>query len=210
MKEALGLVEIQGLSAAILVADAMAKTANINIIGLENTNGFGYMTIKVSGDVGAVNAAVTAGKQIAMENNAFVSAKVIPRPSNNIEIAFCQPKKKEEANLTITGNSITKENSTMKSSNTIEENEVIEDKNNSENSVAISEEISSKIVEKREDKQEEIMDQDKDVIIKSEKDVIQSEEEIIQQNQSDTEISQSQLEEKRITRSSSRKKENKK
>ena len=95
MKEALGLVETRGLSTAVLVADTMVKTSNVNIIGIENTKGLGYMTIKISGNVGAVNAAVTAGRQIALENNAFVSAKVIPRPSNYIEGTFCQPKKEE-------------------------------------------------------------------------------------------------------------------
>ncbi|WP_286907503.1 BMC domain-containing protein [Clostridium sp. UBA1652] len=95
MKEALGLVETRGLSTAVLVADTMVKTSNVNIIDIENTKGLGYMTIKISGNVGAVNAAVTAGRQIALENNAFVSAKVIPRPSNYIEGTFCQPKKEE-------------------------------------------------------------------------------------------------------------------
>lgn len=95
MKEALGLVETRGLVAAIFVSDTMAKTANIKIIGIENTKGLGYMTIKISGDVGAVNAAVTSGKQIAIENNAFVSAKVIPRPSDTVESVFCQPENKE-------------------------------------------------------------------------------------------------------------------
>lgn len=95
MKEALGLVETRGLSTAVLVADTMVKTSNVNIIDIENTKGLGYMAIKISGNVGAVNAAVTAGRQIALENNAFVSAKVIPRPSNYIEGTFCQPKKEE-------------------------------------------------------------------------------------------------------------------
>ncbi|WP_315115042.1 BMC domain-containing protein [Clostridium intestinale] len=95
MKEALGLVETRGLSTAVLVADTMVKTSNVNIIDIENIKGLGYMTIKISGNVGAVNAAVTAGRQIALENNAFVSAKVIPRPSNYIEGTFCQPKKEE-------------------------------------------------------------------------------------------------------------------
>ena len=99
MREALGLVETRGLSNAILVADVMSKTANVNIIGLENSRGLGYMTVKITGDVGAVNAAVTCGKQIAIENNAFVSVKVIPRPSNSIEVTFCQLNNKKDDDL---------------------------------------------------------------------------------------------------------------
>lgn len=98
MRESLGLVETRGLSNAIVVADAMSKTANINIIGIENSKGLGYMTIKITGDVGAVNAAIACGKQIAIENNSFVTAKVIPRPSNNIEAIFCQLEHKKDDN----------------------------------------------------------------------------------------------------------------
>ena len=62
MKQALGLVEISGLSTAVVVADTMAKAANVRILEIENTKGLGYMTIKIVGDVGAVNAAVKCRK----------------------------------------------------------------------------------------------------------------------------------------------------
>ena len=91
MKQALGLVEISGLSTAVVAADTMAKAANIRILEIENTKGLGYMTIKIAGEVGAVNAAVNAGKQIGAANNKLVSWKVIPRPSDYVEHAFCCP-----------------------------------------------------------------------------------------------------------------------
>lgn len=91
MKQALGLVEIQGMSTAVVVADTMVKAANIRIIDMENTKGLGYMTIKIAGDVGAVNAAVSAGRQVGMLHGRLVSAKVIPRPSNYVEQTFCHP-----------------------------------------------------------------------------------------------------------------------
>ena len=91
MKQALGLVEISGLSTAVVAADTMANAANIRILEIENTKGLGYMTIKIAGDVGAVNAAVNAGKQIGAANNKLVSWKVIPRPSDYVEQAFCCP-----------------------------------------------------------------------------------------------------------------------
>ncbi len=47
MKQALGLVEISGLSTAVVVADTMAKAANIRILEIENTKGLGYMTLKI-------------------------------------------------------------------------------------------------------------------------------------------------------------------
>lgn len=91
MKQALGLVEIQGMSTAVVVADTMVKAANIRIIDMENTKGLGYMTIKIAGDVGAVNAAVNAGRQVGMLHGRLVSSKVIPRPSDYVEQTFCNP-----------------------------------------------------------------------------------------------------------------------
>ena len=61
MKQALGLVEIAGLCIAVAAADAMVKAANVELVELEPAKGGGYMTIKVVGNVGAVNAAVMAG-----------------------------------------------------------------------------------------------------------------------------------------------------
>lgn len=160
MREALGLVETRGLSNAILVADAMSKTANINIIGLENTRGIGYMTIKVSGDVGAVQAAVTCGKQIAIENNSFVTAKVIPRPSNNIEVAFCQP---ENNHVHKENTSIEKDNNNeiiIESSNVNTES-IPKEENSSINTMNETENIEGKIdetsVEMKKDEVQEIL-----------------------------------------------------
>jgi len=158
MREALGLVETRGLSNAILVADSMIKTANINIIGLENTKGLGYMTIKIRGDVGAVTAAVTCGKQIAIENSSFVSAKVIPRPSNSIEVAFCQlNNKKDDANLKkedvskenpiIEKNNTNNEESVVKKDNVTNGDDVKEEKELLNNSIATAENLEDKVEE---------------------------------------------------------------
>lgn len=99
MNESLGLVEISGISTAIVVADAMAKSANIKIVEIENSKGLGYMTIKITGDIGAVNAAVSAGKQIGITHNHFVSSKVIPRPSDFVYKVFGTTKEENNENL---------------------------------------------------------------------------------------------------------------
>lgn len=88
MKQALGLVEVQGLSTAVVVADTMVKAANVTILEIENSKGQGYMTVKVAGDVGAVNAAVSAGKQTGLENQKLVSFKVIARPADSVDQIF--------------------------------------------------------------------------------------------------------------------------
>lgn len=62
MNNALGLVETKGLVGAIEAADAMVKSANVQLIGYEKI-GSGLITVMVRGDVGAVKAAVDAGQR---------------------------------------------------------------------------------------------------------------------------------------------------
>ena len=95
MKQALGLVEIAGLCIAVAAADAMVKAANVELVELEPAKGGGYMTIKVVGNVGAVNAAVMAGCQIGKEHQKLVAWKVIPRPSDFVEDTFVIHKAEE-------------------------------------------------------------------------------------------------------------------
>ena len=60
MGDALGLIETKGLVACIAAADAMCKSANVELIGYENI-GSGLVTVMVKGDVGAVKASVGSG-----------------------------------------------------------------------------------------------------------------------------------------------------
>lgn len=197
MKEALGLVETRGLSNAILAADAMVKTANINIIGLENTRGSGYMTIKISGDVGAVNAAVTCGKQIAIENNCFISAKVIPRPSNNIEVTFCQLNNQKDDNTKSKKNN--NEVIAVETEDVIKGNEENSKKDISKNVIDTSENLENKDKEisyKLEDDEVNKIENDKveelsetDEQSKSEADIDHTNETSINQNSSEKKVS---------------------
>lgn len=94
MKQAIGLVEVKGLASAIEVSDTMVKVANVELLGVEKAKGFGWMTVKVAGDVGAVKAAIDAGKAKAVANNVYLSALVIPRPANNLEKFFFAKERK--------------------------------------------------------------------------------------------------------------------
>lgn len=99
MGKSLGTIEVVGLSSAIVVADAMAKTANIEINDLEITKGFGFVTVKIFGDVGAVKAAISAGKSLALQSGAYVASNVIARPNMDLEkriLSFREEEKKEE------------------------------------------------------------------------------------------------------------------
>lgn len=82
--EALGMVETRGYVAAVEAADAMAKAANVQVVG-EVQIGAAYVTTFVRGDVGAVKAAVDAGAAAAQRVGELISAHVIPRPHDELE-----------------------------------------------------------------------------------------------------------------------------
>ncbi len=84
MEEALGMIETMGVVGAIEAADAMVKAAKVKFIGKQKVKG-GLMVVMVSGDVGAVKAAVDAGSQACKAVGRLVSAHVIPRPAEGID-----------------------------------------------------------------------------------------------------------------------------
>jgi microcompartment protein CcmL/EutN len=81
---ALGLVETRGLVAAIEAADAMVKTANVVLVGKEQTSP-ALITIKVVGETAAVRASVEAGAAAAQRVGELVSKHIIPRPAEGME-----------------------------------------------------------------------------------------------------------------------------
>ena len=83
MKLALGLIETRGLVAAIEAADAMAKAANVKIVGKEKSTA-ALVTIKIVGEVAAVKTAVDAGAAAAARVGELISTHVIPRPAEEI------------------------------------------------------------------------------------------------------------------------------
>jgi ethanolamine utilization protein EutM len=90
MKQALGLIEAIGLVTAIEAADAAVKSANVTLLGYENTKGGGKITVKLVGGVGAVKAAVAAGVASASRIGRIYSYQVIPRPHDEIEALIAQ------------------------------------------------------------------------------------------------------------------------
>ncbi|MDP4160136.1 MAG: BMC domain-containing protein [Bacillota bacterium] len=84
--QALGLIETHGLLPAIECADVMLKTAQVVLVGKTFVGG-GLVTITVTGDVGAVKAAVEAGATAVEKigHLSLISQHVIPRPHPEIE-----------------------------------------------------------------------------------------------------------------------------
>lgn len=83
--EALGLVETFGIVYALQAADAMCKAASVELSGFENVAS-GYISILVTGDVGACRQAVEAGKQAVLDMGVEpYSSIVIPRPHRALD-----------------------------------------------------------------------------------------------------------------------------
>ena len=81
---ALGMIETKGLVGAIEAADAMVKSANVQLVGKEQVGG-GLVTVMVRGDVGAVKSATDAGASAAEKVGELVSVHVIPRPHSEVD-----------------------------------------------------------------------------------------------------------------------------
>lgn len=87
MKQALGVIETVGYTAAVSAADAALKAANVTLIGVERVIGAGGalgVTIHLSGDVAAVTSAVQAGREAAEKVGKVISSHVIPRAHNEV------------------------------------------------------------------------------------------------------------------------------
>lgn len=80
----LGMIETKGLVGAIEAADAMVKSANVQLVGKEQVGG-GLVTVMVRGDVGAVKAATDAGAAAAEKVGELVSVHVIARPHTEVD-----------------------------------------------------------------------------------------------------------------------------
>jgi len=80
----LGMIETKGLIGAIEAADAMVKSANVQLVGKEQVGG-GLVTVMVRGDVGAVKAATDAGAAAAEKVGELISVHVIARPHSEVD-----------------------------------------------------------------------------------------------------------------------------
>jgi len=78
--DAIGLLETQGLVAALHATDEMLKGASVTLIGKEKI-GAAYVTIMVRGDVAAVKAAIESGRAtVERLGGKLILADVIARP----------------------------------------------------------------------------------------------------------------------------------
>ena len=87
MERALGLIETCGLIGTTEAADAMVKTAAVEIERYEKI-GSGFTTSLVRGDLASVQVAVEAGSAAANCVGELITAHVIPRPHTDLLACF--------------------------------------------------------------------------------------------------------------------------
>lgn len=129
---ALGLIEVIGLPPAMEAADAALKAANVTLIAIAKADA-GILTIEITGDVGAVTAAVDAGAAAASRIGTLRAKHVIPRVDESLVgkvitegTKLFQPKRKVTQNLTTikTNSSMVSESYTNLPSDEVRSNEI--------------------------------------------------------------------------------------
>ena len=86
-KSALGLIETRGFTGVVEAADAAVKAAAVELAAVEKIEG-GLVSIRILGDVGAVQAAVQAAAEAAERVGQLVSRHVIPNPHDDLVDVF--------------------------------------------------------------------------------------------------------------------------
>jgi microcompartment protein CcmL/EutN len=82
--DAIGLLEVQALTAAIEGLDNMLKSADVRLVHIERRLGGRLVTVVVAGGISAVTAAVEAGKNAAAKIGSVKCCEVIARPHSEV------------------------------------------------------------------------------------------------------------------------------
>jgi len=83
-KQAIGILETKGLVALVQGTDAMLKSANVELTGPMKGVGSALVSVVITGDVAAVNAAIETGAETAGRYGEVVSAHTIARPHDDV------------------------------------------------------------------------------------------------------------------------------
>lgn len=87
MQQAIGVIETCGMPSALVIADTMGKTANVQILGFENTDA-GRISVIIQGTTGAVKAAIAAAtSNLAGQTSGLLGHHILPCPNGAINIA---------------------------------------------------------------------------------------------------------------------------
>ncbi|HEX5103068.1 MAG TPA: BMC domain-containing protein [Pirellulaceae bacterium] len=90
MNDALGILEVTGLTPAMVALDTMDKTASIRVLQTESNDFYGVV-LKVTGSVANVKAAIAAGKSAADQMGGKPVSAVINKPDERAWPALESP-----------------------------------------------------------------------------------------------------------------------
>ncbi|MBO5788498.1 MAG: BMC domain-containing protein [Clostridia bacterium] len=84
MANALGMIEVYGFTTAIVVADRVAKCADVKIVAIDKNKPANadkvevplVMIVKFEGEAGAVESALEAGVAEAKRRNLYITSKL--------------------------------------------------------------------------------------------------------------------------------------
>ena len=90
---ALGMIEVYGFTTSIVVADRVAKTADVKVVAIDKNkpaNGDSaevplVMVVKFEGSAGAVESALEAGCEEAKGRGMYITSRLIAGQSPDIE-----------------------------------------------------------------------------------------------------------------------------
>ena len=90
---ALGMIEVFGFATSIVVADAVAKAADVKVVAIDRNKPANadkcevplVMVVKFEGSPAAVEAAHDAGKAVAEERGLFITSKIIAGLDPSVE-----------------------------------------------------------------------------------------------------------------------------
>ncbi len=83
--KAIGIIETYSVASCILAADKAAKSGNVDLIEVRLAKGMGGKSFMLlSGEIGAVKAAVAAGVEVIKDNGVLVSQVVISGPDQAV------------------------------------------------------------------------------------------------------------------------------
>ena len=82
---ALGMIEVYGYTTSIIVADTVAKAADVKVVAIDKNKPANadkcevplVMVVKFMGNAGAVQSALDAGVAEAKRRNLYITSKVI-------------------------------------------------------------------------------------------------------------------------------------
>jgi len=86
MKQAIGVVETCGMPGALVTADVMGKAADVQVVGLENTNA-GRISVIIRGSTGAVQSAIAAATQALRDHPRMflLGHHILPCPDGAVD-----------------------------------------------------------------------------------------------------------------------------